>query len=103
MNCKALEEDERALDSEAAAWDPREFFTLYIQPGSSHIINQLETRLSPLPAAVKDSKLKELKHSAGNPLAKKLLSLLRLRIGRFFSSSLSKSTTSPVQTSAYYL
>lgn len=101
MNCKALEEDGRALDSEAAAWDPRECFTLYIQPRSFHIITQPESKLSPLPAADKDSKLKELKHSAGNPLAKILPNLLKLGIGRFLSASLSKSTTSPLQTSVY--
>lgn len=84
MNCNALEEDRRALDSEAVACNPREFFTPHIQPGSSHIITQLETKLSPLPAADKDSELKELKHSAGNPLAKILLNLLKLRIGRVF-------------------
>lgn len=84
MNCNALEEDGGALDSEAAAWDPREFFTPYVQPASSHIITQLETKLSPLPVADKDRKLKELKHSAVNPLIKILLNLLKLRIGRGF-------------------
>lgn len=85
INCKALEEYGRALlDSEAAALDPREFFTPCIQPASSHIITQPETKLSPLPEVDRESKLEELKHSAGNPLAKILLNLLKLRIGRVF-------------------
>lgn len=71
----------RAQESEKAAWDPRELSTPYIEPGSSHITTQLETESKPLPAADKDSMLKELKHSAGNLLAK---NLLKLRIGGVF-------------------